>query len=99
MGCIFPRLFGVPKVERIRLLLYWPHTSALVALALAMALSRLFFLSLILYPVLALGCASVAINHLCHENCKSCTKKSSSSVFFFAVNACKFFFCGKSCEL
>ena len=29
--CIFPRPFGAPKVERIRLLLYWPHTSALVA--------------------------------------------------------------------
>ena len=31
MGCIFLRPFGVPIVERIRLLLYWPHTSALVA--------------------------------------------------------------------
>ena len=36
-------------------MLYWPHTSAVVAynggLALAMALSGLFFLSLILFPV------------------------------------------------
>ena len=31
VGCIFFRPFGVPMVERIRLLLYWPHTSALVA--------------------------------------------------------------------
>ena len=31
MGRIFLRPFGVPMVERIRLLLYWPHTSALVA--------------------------------------------------------------------
>ena len=31
MGCIFLRPFGVPMVERIRLLLYWPHTTALVA--------------------------------------------------------------------
>ena len=31
VGCIFLRLFGVPMVKRIRLLLYWPHTSALVA--------------------------------------------------------------------
>ena len=31
MGCIFLRPFHVPLVERIRLLLYWPHTSALVA--------------------------------------------------------------------
>ena len=31
MGCIFLRLFGAPTAERIRLLLYWPHTSALVA--------------------------------------------------------------------
>ena len=31
MGCIFLCLFGVPMVERIRLLLYWPHTSVLVA--------------------------------------------------------------------
>ena len=27
----FPPPFGVPKVERIGLLLYWPHASALVA--------------------------------------------------------------------
>ena len=31
VGCIFFRLFGAPTAERIRLLLYWPHTSALVA--------------------------------------------------------------------
>ena len=31
MGCIFLRPFGVPTAERIRLLLYWPHTSALLA--------------------------------------------------------------------
>ena len=31
VGCIFLRPFGVPMVERIRLLLYWPHTIALVA--------------------------------------------------------------------
>ena len=31
MGCIFLRPFGAPTAERIRLLLYWPHTSALVA--------------------------------------------------------------------
>ena len=30
-GLYFPPLFGVPMVERIRLLLYWPHASALVA--------------------------------------------------------------------
>ena len=31
VGCIFLRPFGVPTAEHIRLLLYWPHTSALVA--------------------------------------------------------------------
>ena len=31
VGCIFLRPFGAPTAERIRLLLYWPHTSALVA--------------------------------------------------------------------
>ena len=31
VGCIFLRPFGAPMVERIRLLLYWPHTSASVA--------------------------------------------------------------------
>ena len=31
MGCIFLRPFGVPMVERVRLLLYWPHTNALWA--------------------------------------------------------------------
>ena len=30
-GLYFPQPFGVPMVERIRLLLYWPHASALVA--------------------------------------------------------------------
>ena len=30
-GLYFPPPFGVPMVERIRLLLYWPHASALVA--------------------------------------------------------------------
>ena len=60
VGCIFLRLFGAPTAERIRLLLYWPHTTALVAYnggtsvghgPLAMALSGFFFLSLILFPV------------------------------------------------
>ena len=31
MGCIFLRPFGVPMGERISMLLYWHHTSALVA--------------------------------------------------------------------
>ena len=31
VGYIFLRLFGVPMVERISMLLYWPHPSALVA--------------------------------------------------------------------
>ena len=30
-GLYFLHPFGVPKVERIRLLVYWPHTNALVA--------------------------------------------------------------------
>ena len=30
-GLYFPPPFGVPMVERIRLLSYWPHASALVA--------------------------------------------------------------------
>ena len=31
VGCIFLRPFGVPMVVHISMLLYWPHTSALVA--------------------------------------------------------------------
>ena len=31
VGCIFLRPFGAPTAERIRLLLYCPHTTALVA--------------------------------------------------------------------
>ena len=31
VGCIFLRLLGAPMAECIRLLLYWPHASALVA--------------------------------------------------------------------
>ena len=31
MGCIFLRSFGVPMVEHISMLLYWPHISALAA--------------------------------------------------------------------
>ena len=61
-GCmfcgIFLRPFGAPTAERIRLLLYWPHTSALVAYnggtSVGLAnLSGLFFLSLIVFPVQA----------------------------------------------
>ena len=58
---IFLRQLGVPKVERINMLLYGPHPSALVstvsvmvALMLAMALPvTTLFLSLILFPALA----------------------------------------------
>ena len=52
-GLYFPPPFGVPMVEHIRLLLYGPHASALVALPVAMALFALFFLSLILFAVQA----------------------------------------------
>ena len=31
VGCIVLRPFGVPMVERITLLFYWPHINALVA--------------------------------------------------------------------
>ena len=54
VGCIFLRPFGVPMVERIRLLLYWPHPSALVAYNGGTSIGHgpigLFFLTLVLFP-------------------------------------------------
>ena len=47
------------------MLLYWPHTNALVAYngsMLAMALSRLFFLSRILFQVLAHWMLAMALS-------------------------------------
>ena len=56
MGYIFLRTFGVPIMERISMLLCWPHPSALVAYnggtTVGHGAVRTLFLSLILFPVL-----------------------------------------------
>ena len=48
------------------MLLYWPHTSALVAYngGTSIGLSRLFFLSLILFPLLAHWMLAMALSRL-----------------------------------
>ena len=67
-GLYFPPPFGVLMLERLILLLYWPHTSALVAYdggtTLGMALSGLFFLTLILFPMLVRWMLAMALSGL-----------------------------------
>ena len=52
---IFLRLFALPMMRRISMLLYWPHPNALVAnnggSVVGHGPVRAFFLSLILFPV------------------------------------------------
>ena len=63
VGCMFLRPFGVPMVERIRLLLYWPHTSALVAYNGGTSVGHGPVRLLFLEPDFVLGAGTLDVGH------------------------------------
>ena len=69
-GLYFPPPFGVPMVQRTRLLLYWPHANALLAYNGGTSVGHgpvgtlFFFLSLILCPVQAHWMLAMAMSGL-----------------------------------